>query len=130
LEALGDGSHTTWSYLEEFLVGFGQRVRRWQVGRHRDGIPADHDALPGLIDAARQRLALLVPDLELTLPWPLEVTPPDRLGSSGGPGESAAAARVRPSYRFAPEFPSEALRQIGSWLDPDAPPADLLLEPM
>src|SRR5690606_34777904 len=76
LEALGDGSHTTWSYLEEFLVGFGQRVRRWQVGRHRDGIPADHDALPGLIDAARQRLALLVPDLELTLPWPLEVTPP------------------------------------------------------
>ncbi len=68
--SLFDGDEKHWAAaLRATLVRYGQSVNRWQIGRSDSDEAFWRDDLPELTAALRSRLAALVPDAKLVLPW-------------------------------------------------------------
>lgn len=87
--------------LDPLLDRFGQRCRRWQIGRRGDGLPGTPGTLDRTLDTIADALAALVPAPTLAVPWssdraiPGAMTEPGRLAVvSLGPGTDEAGLRV------------------------------------
>ncbi len=68
-------------YLREALNKFGQRVRRWQIGRTGDTSAFYRSALGAELDKVDAAFGRLVPRPTLVVPWGAEQKPDARLGT-------------------------------------------------
>lgn len=68
-------------YLGAMLSKFGQRIRRWQLGRTGDAEAFWRPALHEELRQVQTMFARLVPRPEITLPWSLEQSLDERLPS-------------------------------------------------
>ncbi|MEZ6317315.1 MAG: hypothetical protein R3B49_00985 [Phycisphaerales bacterium] len=87
--------------LDPVLDRFGQRCRRWQLGRPGDGVPDAAGTLDQTLDTIANAIAALVPAPILAVPWssdrqlPGAMTEPGRLTVlSLDPGTDESGVRV------------------------------------
>lgn len=90
-ETLGAPSDQPWRYLEDFLISFGQTVKRWQFGPTTEVGSGRVESRPERLDAIVNRLSLLVPSPQVALPWPVDR--PDAAAFIAGHAQRLVASR-------------------------------------
>lgn len=78
-EGAGHAPPPSEQYLGAMLSKFGQRIRRWQLGRTGDNEAFWRPDLAEEVRTVESMFARLVPRPEITLPWSLEQAVDDRL---------------------------------------------------
>jgi len=71
-ETFGRGEDRSWRYLEEFLISFGQTVKKWQFGPTTGLGSGRAESHPERLDAIVGRLFALVPAPQVVLPWSVD----------------------------------------------------------
>ena len=104
-------------YLNDALSKFGQRVRRWQVGRTGDWSAFYRPDLSAELGRVERSLSRLVPRPTLVVPWAAEQKPDDRLSK----GRAL-------SVTMPPSVPVESLEAVARVFH-DGREATMVIEP-